>query len=252
MTGVAQALGAAAERMRSALTSPPEQVADGVWIVRGGLGMKIMNVYLIRDGHGVLAFDAGIRPMRRGIMVAAEALGGLTRIVLGHAHFDHRGAAPGLGVPVLCHPLEVADAEGDGGAHRLHWGDFDRRTRAIMKLTVRLGDGGPVSVSETVSEGDEIAGFKVVHLPGHTPGMIALWRESDRLAIVSDCFYTMDTQTGKKCPPRVPHCSFNHDTDGARAAMRKLAEMQPAAAWPGHADPILGDVAAELERAASA
>ena len=120
-----------------------------------------------------------------------------------------------------------------------------------MKLTLRLGDGGPVRISQTVSEGDEIAGFRVLHLPGHTPGMIALWRESDRLAIVSDCFYTMDTQTGKKCSPRVPHCSFNHDTDGARTAMRKLAAMRPSAAWPGHADPILENVAAELERAAS-
>ena len=41
-------------------------------------------------------------------------------------------------------------------------------------------------------EGDEIAGFKVVELPGHAPGLIGLFREEDRLALVSDCIYTLD------------------------------------------------------------
>ena len=32
-------------------------------------------------------------------------------MVLGHAHEDHRGAAPDMGVPILCHPDERRDAE---------------------------------------------------------------------------------------------------------------------------------------------
>ena len=32
--------------------------------------------------------------------------------------------------------------------------------------------------------------------------------------------------------------------------MRKLAALEPAAAWPGHAKPVTGDVRAQLERAA--
>ena len=34
--------------------------------------------------------------------------------------------------------------------------------------------------------------------------------------------------------------------------MRKLAEMEPAAAWAGHADPATGDVRGQLLRAAGA
>ena len=30
--------------------------------------------------------------------------------------------------------------------------------------------------------------------------------------------------------------------------MRKLAALGPSAAWPGHAEPLTGDVAAQLER----
>ena len=89
-----------------------------------------------------------------------------------------------------------------------------------------------MKISGTLAEGDEIAGFRVVHLPGHAPGLIALWRESDRLALSSDCFYTID-MWGRDCDPHVPDPVYNFDTDQARASMRKLAALEPAAAWPG-------------------
>ena len=60
-------------------------------------------------------YDAGARTMVRAVARAGAKLGGIKRVVLGHGHTDHRGAAPALGVPVLCHPDEVQDAEGSGG-----------------------------------------------------------------------------------------------------------------------------------------
>jgi hypothetical protein len=48
----------------------------------------------------------------------------------------------------------------------------------------------------------------------------------------------------------VPHPAFNWDTEAARASMRKLAALEPAAAWPGHRGPLTGDVRAVLEEAA--
>lgn len=148
-------------RLRLA-AAPPERIADGVWVVRGGLPRRTMNAYLLRDGDGVTMFDSGVRQMTPGLAAAARSLGGLRRVVLGHAHADHRGGAPGLGAPVWCHPAEQADAEGDGGM------------------------------------------------------------------------------------------GYFHDTEQARASMRRLAALRPAVAWSGHADPLRGDVAAQLERAAEA
>jgi glyoxylase-like metal-dependent hydrolase (beta-lactamase superfamily II) len=115
-----------------------------------------------------------------------------------------------------------------------------------------MWDGGPVAIAGTVAAGDDVTGFQVIDLPGHAPGLIGLWRASDRLALVSDCFYTLDPQTGRHGPPRVAHEAFNHDTEQARASIRKLAALEPAAAWPGHANPVTGDVRAQLERAAEA
>jgi len=238
-------------KLGARLASAPERIADGVWVVRGRVPFKDMNVYLLEDGDGLVVFDAGIKAMTHDIAAAGAAMGGIRRVVLGHGHPDHRGAAAGLGVPVYCHPAERADAQSDGGHHYFDFSQLRPHARFLMPKLLKLWDGGPVEIEGTVEEGDDVAGFRVVHLPGHAPGLIGLWRESDRLALVSDCFYTLDPQTGKHGAPRVPHAGFNQDTEQARASIRKLAAMDPATAWAGHAEPVAGDVRAQLETAAS-
>src|SRR5436305_14344916 len=81
------------------VAASPEQIADGVWLIRGG-PFRAMNVYLVEDGDGVVVFDAGEKAMAPAIAVAAAQMGGMKRFVLGHADFDHRGAAPAVEVSV--------------------------------------------------------------------------------------------------------------------------------------------------------
>ena len=38
-------------RLRRIASAPPEPVADGVWVLRGGLA-RTMNAYLVRDPAG--------------------------------------------------------------------------------------------------------------------------------------------------------------------------------------------------------
>lgn len=227
-------------------------VAEGVWVVQGQPAR--CNVYLIEDEGGVTLFDAGARTMVRALARAGAKLGGIRRIVLGHGHTDHRGAAPRLGAPVYCHEAEVQDAEGSGGFR--YWPEglegLPFPHRQVQRLMHRYAwDGGPVKIAGTVAEGDEVAGFEVVEIPGHAPGQIALWRESDRLALSSDCFYTLDIW-GRDCEPHLPFPIYNYDTEQARASVLKLAALEPAAAWPGHAKPVTGDVGGRLRRAAEA
>jgi hydroxyacylglutathione hydrolase len=227
-----------------------QAIADGVWLVRGGFP-RLINVYLVSDGGGVLLFDAGIRSMAKGLATVAQALGGMTRIVLSHSHVDHRGAAPGLGAPVLCHSAERADAEGDAGMSYLDLSKLNPVARRVLPRLWRRWDGGPVRIARMLEEGEEVAGFEVVYLPGHAPGEIALWRRSDRLALASDCFFTINIESGRKGAARMPPAVLTQDTEQARASMLKLAALEPAAAWPGHGDPLLGNVRAGLEHAAT-
>lgn len=233
--------------------SEPEPIADGVWVVRGGFPLKTMNVYLLADGDGVTAFDAGIAGMTNAVAAAGAQLGGIRRVVLGHADADHRGAAPRLGAPVYCHAAEREAAQSPDPYRPYH--DLSKlgpHGRFLLGRLIPVWDGGAVTVAGTVAEGDQIAGFDVIELPGHAPGLIGLHRPSDGLALVSDCLYTLDPQTGIKGRPRVPHPAFDLDVDQARESIRKLAALQPTVVWAGHADPITGDVGAQLEHAASA
>ncbi len=232
--------------------SDPERIADGVWLVRGGIP-KTMNVYLIEDEDGVTVFDCGVSDMAAPLAAAGARLGGIKRVVLGHADADHRGAAPGLNAPVYCHPAERAAAE-SSDSYRDYWdrAKLDPRGRNVLWRLIRTWDGGPVEIAGTLTEGDEVAGFQVVHFPGHAPGLIGLFRESDRLALVSDCCTRSIPRAGAGSRPHVPHPAFNQDTEQARASIRKLAALDPLAVWAGHADPVTGDVSAQLERAAAA
>ena len=181
-------------RVTGRMLAEPKLVAEGVWVVQGGRPGRC-NVYLIEDEGGVTVYDAGARTMVRAVAAAGAKLGGIRRVVLGHGHTDHRGTAPALGAPVYCHPAEVQDAEGSGGFR--YWPEglatLPTPQRQIHRAVHRFAwDGGPVKIAGTVEEGDEVAGFKVIDLPGHAPGLIGLWRESDRLALVSDTFYTLE------------------------------------------------------------
>ena len=230
----------------SLITAPPEPVADCVWRLRGGLPRRTVAAYLIAEGGEVSAYDSGIRGMGSALRAAAASHGGLARVVLGHAHPDHRGGAPGAGVPVLCHPAERADAERAGLPR--YWRPehlSSRGQRVWVPLMMRLADGGPVAIAGTLEEGDEIAGFTVVHLPGHAPGLIALWRERDRLALCGDAF-----TTSPEGEPALSEAAYTLDETESRASLRKLAALEPAAAWPAHGPPLTGDVRARLEAVA--
>jgi len=222
-----------------------EQIAEGVWRHAGDLKHG-MNVFLLAEEDGsVTVFDGGTASMTEGVRNAAAEIGPIKRIVLGHGHADHRGIAPTLGVPVLCHVDERADVEGDGG---LHYFDLDkipyRFPRAVYPRLLDHWDGGPAKVAETLEEGDEIAGFVVKHFPGHAPGLIGLWRESDRLAVVSDTTYFVDSMKFKPVDwPNVPNRVFNQDHGAAIASLRKLAALEPRTVAAGHSEPLIGEPA---------
>ncbi|MBK5110800.1 MAG: MBL fold metallo-hydrolase [Thermoleophilia bacterium] len=233
-----------------------DQVADGVYRLRGDVKGG-MNIYFVVGPDGeVVQFDAGTRFMTGNNRKVAEAFGGIDRIVLGHAHADHRGTAPRLGPPVYCHPDEVADAESKAAINSyMNTSELKYlRPRLLYPVLMRLWNGGPVKVAGTVEEGDDVAGFEVIHFPGHAPGQIGLWRESDRVALVSDTIYLVDSARLKPLPEgeaSVPHPAWAWDHQQAKESVRKLASLKPETVLTGHDDPLEGsDLTATLLDAA--
>ncbi len=235
-----------------------EEVADGVWLMRGDLRGG-MNVYFVRGPEGeIVQFDAGAKSMARANRRAIAAFGGVERLVLGHAHADHRGTASRAGLPVFCHPDETDDLRSP--AHLSHYADLSKLEvapiRWLYPLLLAWWDGGPVEPAGTLGEGETVAGFEVIHFPGHAPGLIGLWREADRVALVSDTIYLVDSARLKPLPEgeaRVPHPAWAWDHAEAKRSILKLAGLKPQTVLAGHGDPLRGeDLTPVLERAAEA
>ncbi len=126
--------------------------------------------------------------------------------------------------------------------------------RWIYPFLLRRWDGSAVKIAATVIEGEEVAGFQVIHFPGHAPGLIGLWREDDRVAIVSDVVYLVDSARLKPLPKgeaSVPHPAWAWDHAKAKESVRRLAALEPKVLCAGHDRPLRGENLREtLERAA--
>lgn len=223
------------------------QIAPGVRQVSVGAPFR-SHVYLIDGPHGPLAFDAGIKDSGPEILAAAG--GRLERVIL--SHIDHRGGAGELGAPIYCHPAELADVEGDAGRSYTDFSLIDNaQVRELLPRLHAAWDGGPVKVAGTITAGEQVAGFRVINTPGHAPGQIALFRESDRLLLAADAIYTFDTETAQPTSARVPHPFGSWDTELARESIRRLIALQATSVWVGHSHALTGkDIAQQLERAA--
>jgi glyoxylase-like metal-dependent hydrolase (beta-lactamase superfamily II) len=231
----------------------PEAIAAGVWVLRGGRP-RLFNVFLIEGPDGLTVFDTGPVQMTDAIKVAGVRFGGIERVILSHADSPHRGGAAALGAPVHCHPLERGAAEGPS-SYRDYWnlGLLSGWSRPLLTRLLSHWDGGGVKIAGTVEEGDQVAGFVVLNLPGHAPGLIGLWRAEDGLALVSDAVFTVNPETGFSTEPQVAPAGLSLDTEQARESIRMLASLNPRVVWTGYGRPLSGDDAVlKLQQAAAA
>lgn len=115
---------------------------------------------------------------------------------------------------------------------------------------------GPVDLGSrlrrlgALGEGTEVPGlseWKVVHTPGHTPGHISLFRESDRALIAGDAFCTTKPESffdaAVSEPPELhgPPAYFTSDWEAAQRSITRLAALMPEILIPGHGHPLAGE-----------
>jgi glyoxylase-like metal-dependent hydrolase (beta-lactamase superfamily II) len=202
------------------------QVADGVWQIpvmpRNGV-----NTYLLGD----VIVDAGYAGSGKKVV---KALAGRTVAAhaITHAHPDHIGGSAHvcreLGVPFWC-------PAGDADAARA--GESVPAESRLKPLLDRGRKFDRVDVARELRAGDDVAGFTVLDVPGHSPGHVAFWRESDRALVAGDVFFNLSLKTfryGLREPPK----PFTVDPERNRQSMRRLAELEPSVACFGHGPPV--------------
>jgi glyoxylase-like metal-dependent hydrolase (beta-lactamase superfamily II) len=201
-------------------------IADGLWQL-AGWPRDLVNVYLAGD----VLIDAATRWAKRRILRQLQGRA-LRTIALTHCHPDHQGMAKFLcdhfQVPLACHEADVPAMEGREPMQPRNW---------IVHWGQRLLGGPSHPVGQMLRENDEVAGFRVIHAPGHTQGHVIFFRESDRVAIAGDLLANINFLTrrpGLREPPTI----FSVDPLRNRQSIKKLIALRPSLVCFGHGPPL--------------
>jgi hydroxyacylglutathione hydrolase len=195
-------------------------VAGDVHQLRG-MPPNTINVYLV---GGVLV-DAGTPGARRRILRQLRGHDVSAHLVT-HAHPDHFGSSH-----AVCEALSLPLLTGERDAEAIETASPVPAQGRVPELLAKAKMPPAHRVTRRLREGDEVAGFTVLDVPGHSPGHIALWREADRTLICGDVFFNL---------PRLgpPPGFLTFDPQRNRESMRRLAELRPAVALFGHGPPL--------------
>ncbi|MBA2764546.1 MAG: MBL fold metallo-hydrolase [Thermoleophilaceae bacterium] len=202
-----------------------KEIAEGVYQL-SGFPPNAINVYLM---NGVLV-DASTRYATGRILRQLKGRE-LSAHALTHAHPDHQGAShavcEALGLPFWVGEGDVDAAENPdliGERQPDHW---------LAQLFWRTMTGPGHAVDRALREGDDVAGFRVLEVPGHSAGHVAFWREDDRVLILGDVLNGADSLTG--IPGlREPKSFFTPDPARNRASARRLEDLAPKVVAFGH------------------
>lgn len=205
-------------------------IADDLYQLKG-FPPNIMNVYLAGD----VLLDAATRHAERRILRQLEGRD-VAAHALTHAHPDHQGASHAvctkLGIPYWVGEGDVEAAQGGGPVIVQKQPAHPRN-----KLSARVFAGPGHPVDRVLNEGDEVAGFAVIAVPGHSAGHVAFWRESDRTLVLGDVLFGLHPMTGKPGLHPPPE-EFTPDPAQNRESARRLAELEPALVCFGHGPPL--------------
>jgi glyoxylase-like metal-dependent hydrolase (beta-lactamase superfamily II) len=219
-----------------------KRIVEDLYLLRG-FPPAAFNVYVIRDGDRWVLVDTATRHARRRIM--RQLPGELAAIFITHAHRDHAGAmhavARETGTPVWG---SDADADVLEGKAPVPANEEHRDDLASRLFSGWWKDKHPVA--RRLNEGDMVAGFEVIGFPGHTPGQIGLWRESDRTVICADTMRSISLVSGMPQLGEMPE-SFTADLPESRRSIRKLAALQASTICFGHGRPLTSDTAAKID-----
>lgn len=221
--------------------------------------VQIVNIQLVGDPatKDFVLVDAGMPESASEIIEVVEnRFGEGSRpkaIILTHGHFDHVGAIIELlkkwEVPVYAHEMEIPYLTG-----KMSYPEPDPTVEGGMVAKMSpMFPNEPINLGENVQtlpkDGSvpHMPGFKWIHTPGHSPGHVSFFRESDRALIVGDAFVTVKQEYLYKVltqeqeisgPPRY----LTTDWKAAKDSVMKLQKLNPTVAATGHGLPMAGEL----------
>jgi hydroxyacylglutathione hydrolase len=222
------------------------EVAKDLFLLRG-FPPAGFNIYLIRSGDQSVLVDTSTKYSRRRIL--RQLPNNLEAIFITHAHRDHAGAMHAVATATGA-PVWASERDSDAIEGKIEEPIPEQHKNHIVNRLAAPWWRDHHPVSRRLREGDEVAGFTVIEFPGHTPGQIGLWRESDRTVICADVMRSMNLVTGLPQLGEMPRI-FTVDVSEARRSIRKLAALEAGTACFGHGRPLTKNAADRINQFAA-
>lgn len=203
------------------------------------------NMFLVRGRDCDLLVDAGMGVASLRTFLAPLLERPVT-CVLTHGHIDHVGSAAEFAENLAMHPAEAPLMADPPAGWSLSYDDYTPEKRASLAASgfetrghviaalphrgydPRAWSVAPARVTREVGDGDVIdlgdRQFEVMHLPGHSPGCLALWEAATGILIGGDVIYDgllIDT---------LPES----DPADYRVSMERLSRLSPRVVHGGH------------------
>lgn len=221
-----------------------------------------VNLYLA-TGDSLTLIDTGPRydPARQALHAQLEDLGyapaDLDRILLTHAHSDHCGLTAELveasGAEVMTHPANFAELAdyAEERAQRLAFYallmleagvpmetmmEIDRRRRGYGRFSHIVQPDTPLEDGMTVRLGDE--GWRVLHTPGHSGGLICLYQPQRRILLSSDHLLQEVSSNPLVEPPPEGGTERPKRLIEYVEQLQRVAELPLELALPSHGPPV--------------
>lgn len=214
------------------------------------IGNDIVAAYLVETPEGITVIDAGLpghwRDLKNELTAMHRPIDDIRGVILTHGDSDHIGFAERLrrdhGVPVYVHSADADRARGgktpktDVGPMRLGptVGFFAyalrKRAMPVTHLTevVEVADGDVLPLPGAP---------KVIGMPGHSPGSIAVHVPIAEAVFVGDALTTRHVLTGRTGGQPAP---FTDEPERALESLSRIEDLDAQWVLPGHGTPWHG------------
>ncbi|MEV7242336.1 MBL fold metallo-hydrolase [Streptomyces sp. NPDC093248] len=220
------------------------------------LRFPVGQAYLWRDGDELSLIDAGPigsgRAIARAVTALGRAPGDVRRIVLTHFHEDHAGGAAEFaalsGAEVLAHERDAPFVLGERPGPPPRFEEWELPVHAEAARHLPGGEPERPRHVTALSDGAVLGfggGARVLHVPGHTDGSIAVFLPEEGV------LFTGDTVAASPADGTVMPGVFNLDRPRLMGSLRRLTALDAEVACFGHGRPVVGGASAALRGAAA-
>lgn len=200
------------------------------------------DVYLKINGDKSTVVDTGTSGNARKIIAYIQKLGyqpaDVKTIILTHFHMDHMGSANQL-KKVTQAKLAVLTGDADYVSGKK---PLPKPKNLLFRAATSLIKPETVEVDTLLKDGDKIDELTVIHVPGHTPGSIALHDEEKQVLFAGDTL----RYDGKKVSTAPEH--FSLDPAKVKESIRKIATLNFDVMLPGHGDVLKPNASEKIKK----